>query len=101
MKLPQLPPHHKAINPRVRGNNLIFDIVEVLDEERHVRLGDVFEWIAGALLAGGAYLATSMAWLPVVVGGVFLAYQAQCYAGHKVQLPKLRLRLRKRARRQA
>ena len=55
-----------------------------------MRVGDLLEWLAGAAFVGGAYLATTLAWPAVLVGGAFLIYQAQCHGTTpfpKVQRP--------------
>lgn len=42
--------------------------------------GDVLEWLAGSGLTYATWLATHKAWATILVGCVFLAYQAQCWA---------------------
>lgn len=42
--------------------------------------GDVLEWLAGGGLTYAAWLATHKSWATILVGCVFLAYQAQCWA---------------------
>lgn len=45
-----------------------------------MRVGDILEWLAGAALVAAAYLATGLAWPPLVAAGIVLAYEAQCHA---------------------
>lgn len=103
MQLPQLPPGKAAVNARFVDDKthphkmLVFDIVDTSHERKHVPVGDAIEWCCGALLTVGAYFATHLGWPPMFVGGLFLGYEAQCYAGHKMFLPKLpKLRLPRR-----
>lgn len=67
-----------------------------------MRVGDVLEWIAAACLVASSVLATNLAWVGLLTGGVCLAYFAQCHAQQAVpkpRLPRLRLRLPARLRR--
>lgn len=63
-----------------------------------MRVGDILEWLAAAAFTVGAYLATHHPWPAVLVGGLALAYEAQCYATATFSRPKwspfLRLRIR-------
>lgn len=55
-----------------------------------MKLGDVFEWLAGAAFAVAAYLASREVWPALLVAGVVLAYEAQCHASTGVpRLPRL------------
>lgn len=47
-----------------------------------MRVGDILEWLAGAAIVVAVYLATGLAWPPLVAAGFVLAYEAQCWAGH-------------------
>lgn len=49
-----------------------------------LRVGDVLEWVAAAAAALGAYFATGLAWPPLIIVAVFLAYQAQCYSSRAI-----------------
>jgi hypothetical protein len=57
-----------------------------------MRVGDILEWAAlGCLVAASyLYLGAPLALLAAGLGGT---YFAQCYSGHAVALPKLKLRL--------
>lgn len=55
-----------------------------------MRVGDLFEWGAGGLAIAAGVTATHLVWVGLAIGAVFLAYEAQCYATHKLKLPKFR-----------
>ena len=50
-----------------------------------MRVGDILEWLCAAALTVAGYLATSRAWVALVVLGVCLFYLAQGYAGVPVR----------------
>lgn len=63
-----------------------------------MRAGDVLEWIAGACLTAAALLHWGLP-AALVVAGVVLAYEAQCYGGRRIPLPKVSLKVPKLRRR--
>jgi hypothetical protein len=63
-----------------------------------MRLGDLLEIVAAACLTAAAYLAWGLP-AALLVAGVALAYEGQCFGSHplpKIKLPKVRLLRRKR-----
>lgn len=63
-----------------------------------MRADDLLEWAAAGCFCAAAYLFVGLT-LTLVVGGVCLAYFAQCYHAPlpKPRLPKIRLRRHKAA----
>lgn len=66
-----------------------------------MKVGDLLEWLAAACFVAGAYLASHRSWVAVLVGGVCLAYFAQCHAQQavpkpRVSVPRVRVRLPRR-----
>lgn len=54
-----------------------------------MRVGDVLEWVAGALGVTAAYVGSHQAWAAFATGAVVVFYQAQCYAKHGFPWPQL------------
>lgn len=50
-----------------------------------MRLGDILEWVAAGCLVAAAALWSGLI-LALAVGGVCLAYFAQCYSDHALVL---------------
>ena len=69
-----------------------------------MKVGDMLEWLAGALFVVATYLLVigSNVGPPLLVAGLFLTYQAQCWAAHplkwRLRRPKLKLRRRRKGR---
>lgn len=58
-----------------------------------MRVGDVLEWLAAAAFITAAYLWHGV--IPaVLVAGVFLAYEAQCYSEHTITIRPPRIKRR-------
>lgn len=57
-----------------------------------MRVGDLLEWLAGVAFIAAAFFAAQADWsvaAPTIVGGVFLAYQAQCHAQQAIPKPRI------------